>query len=102
MLRDRRLVNDLNVKTRDRISVALACAAPATLLGAGRSPRWLAAAAGAAAGVVGLNAGFFRFLAARRGIVFAARAVPLHWMYLVVCGAGFGIGLARHCSHRRS
>ena len=102
MLRDGRMVNDLNVKTRDRVSVALAYAAPVALLGALRSPRWLAVAAGAAAGVIGLNAGFFRFLADQRGVVFAARALPLYWLYLLVCGAGFGIGLARHWSRRQS
>jgi glycosyltransferase involved in cell wall biosynthesis len=102
MLADGRIVNDLNVKTRDRASVALAFVAPAALLASWRSPRWLAASAAAAAAIVGLNAGFFRFLADRRGVVFAAGAVPLYWMYLLVCGAGFGIGLARHWSRPRS
>ena len=102
MLADGRMMNDLNVKTRDRVSVALAFAAPLALLGAWRSRRWLAAAAGAAGVLVALNAGFFRFLADRRGVVFAARAVPLYWLYLLVCGAGFGIGLVRHWTRRRS
>lgn len=98
MLRDGRMLNDLNVRTRDRASVALAFVVPLALAGAWRSPRWLAAAALAVTGVMGLNAGFVRFLAERRGVLFAARAVPLYWMYLLVCGAGFGIGLVRHWS----
>lgn len=102
ILRDGRMLNDLNVKTRDRVSVAFAFAVPIALAGAWRSPRWLAAAAAGASVVVGLNAGFFRFLAGQRGLLFAARAVPLHWMYLLVCGAGFGIGVAKHWVRRRS
>jgi GT2 family glycosyltransferase len=96
LLREGRMVNDLNVRTRDRVSVALAFAAPLALAGVSRSPRWLVAAAAAAAGMVGLNARFLRFLAEQRGVLFAARALPLYWMYLLICGAGFGIGLLRH------
>jgi glycosyltransferase involved in cell wall biosynthesis len=102
MLRDGRIVNDLNVKTRDRASVLLGFTIPLALLASWRSPRYLAAAAAAAAGVVGLNAGFFRFLAGQRGVLFAARSVPLYWLYLMVCGTGFGIGLARHWTRGRS
>lgn len=101
ILRDGRMVNDLNVKPRDRASVALAFAAPLALLASCRSRRWLSVSLAAAAGVVALNGGFFRFLAGRRGVVFAAQAVPLYWLYLLVCGAGFGIGLARRWQQPR-
>lgn len=93
ILRNGRAANDLNVKTRDRVSVALMLASLASPLGGARAA--LGGIAGAL-GVVALNAGFFRFLARERGIRFAVRAVPLYWLYLTLCGAGAALGLARH------
>ena len=102
ILRDGRMVDDLNLKVRDRLSVVLAFVAPVALAAAGRSSRWLVAAAGATTALICLNAGFFRFLAEHRGVAFAARAIPVYWMYLLVCGVGFSIGLLRHLSRRLS
>lgn len=101
MLRDGRLVNDLNVRTRDRVSVALAFVALGAFAGTWRSPWWLAAGVAALVFVVAFNAAFFGFLVRQRGTFFAMRAVPLYWTYLLVCGLGFGIGLFRHLSGRR-
>jgi glycosyltransferase involved in cell wall biosynthesis len=101
MFRDRRLLNDLNVKTRDRLSVVLAFVALLALAAGWHSPLWLGACLGALAVVVVLNGAFFRFLARQRGVAFAIGAVPLYWMYLLVCGLGFGLGLIRHLTARR-
>ena len=96
MLREGQMVNDLNVKTRDRISVVMAfiplVTFPAALL-------WPALfAVGAAAIIVAgiLNAGFFRFLQRKRGLFFALGALWMYWIYLLICGLGFAIGLLRH------
>lgn len=114
------LVNDLNVKTKDRMGVALAFAALGALLAAPfafalfRLGRWTRGAAGAlgrallgvaaAAGVGALasGAGFFRFLRRRRGPLFALAAAPLYGVYLLVCGTGFAVGSARHLLRRRA
>jgi hypothetical protein len=101
MLADGRLVNDLNVKTRDRASVAAAGLALAALAGAWRWPALLAAAAAALGAVVVVNRGLFAFFRRRRGWVFALCAIPLHWAFLTVCGVGFAIGLGRHLAGRR-
>lgn len=96
------LVNDLNVKTKDRISVVLAFLLPAALLSAiwWLPALWIGLAAGV--GILGLNAGLFGFFLRRRGVLFALGAVPLYWVYLVICGVGFGVGWARHLLlHRR-
>ena len=66
-----------------------------------RSPLWLGACAAALALVVVLNGAFFRFLQRQRGVPFAIGAVSLYWMYLLVCGLGFGLGLARYLAGRR-
>jgi GT2 family glycosyltransferase len=100
MLGEGRLINDLNVRPRDRASVVLAFVAPLGLAGLWWSTAWLAAPLAAMAGIVALNARFFGFLAQRRGFLFALRAVPLYWLYLLVCGAGFGIALGRHLTAR--
>ncbi|MDY7094241.1 MAG: glycosyltransferase family A protein [Acidobacteriota bacterium] len=100
------MVNDLNVKTRDRLSVALAFLplglAPAALAawlllpGTGLAPALLAAAVLALILMVALNAPVFRFYRRVRGWLFAAGVVPLYWIYLLICGLGFGLGLLRH------
>jgi glycosyltransferase involved in cell wall biosynthesis len=96
MLRDRQIVNDLNVKTRDRISVAMAFAVLVTLPAVWIWPPWLAVGALATVLIVALNADLFRFYRRERGILFAAGVLPLYWMYLLTCGLGFGLGLLRH------
>jgi hypothetical protein len=74
----------------------LAFGAPVALLLTAWSRGFAAVAVAAVAGILLLNLGFFRFLARQRGLTFAARALPLHWLYLIVCGLGFGVGVARH------
>ena len=101
MFRERRLIDDLNVKNRDRLSVVLAFVALFALAAAWRSPLWLGACAAALALVVVLNGGFFGFLRRQRGVRFAIGAVSLYWMYLLVCGLGFGLGLVRYLAGRR-
>jgi glycosyltransferase involved in cell wall biosynthesis len=101
MLRDGGLINDLNVKTRDRWSVWSTGAMLLALVGAVRWPALLAAAAAALALVVLLNAGLFGFFRRRRGWLFAAACVPLFLTYLTVCGLGFGLGSMRHLAGAR-
>jgi GT2 family glycosyltransferase len=96
MLRQGRLVNDLNVTTKDRASVALALAPLAALPLAPAVPALLVVALGCVAGAMALNAPLFRFFRERRGLAFAGAAVPLYWLYLATCGMGFALGAARH------
>jgi GT2 family glycosyltransferase len=101
MLGDGGLVNDLNVKVRDRLSVLAAGLVVLALAGAFV---WMPLAGAAVAGlalVVTLNRRLFGFLLRRRGAGFAARSVPLYWTYLIICGLGFAIGTARHLVGRR-
>ncbi len=97
MLREGQMVNDLNVKTRDRISVVDGVRATGHASGgldSGR--RWLAVGALATLLIVALNAELFRFYRRERGVLFALGVIPLYWMYLLICGLGFGLGLLRH------
>ncbi|MDA8019286.1 MAG: glycosyltransferase family 2 protein [Thermoanaerobaculia bacterium] len=94
------LVNDLNVKTRDRISVVLAFLLTAALPFAifSRPARCLTALL--AASIAAVNAGLFRFFRRVRGYAFAAGTLPLYWIYLLICGLGFGIGTLRSVCKR--
>jgi glycosyltransferase involved in cell wall biosynthesis len=96
MLGDGALVNDLNVKTGDRVSVALALVIPLALAGSWRWPLLLAVGGLALAAIVAINWRFFGFLRRRRGVRFALGALPLYEVYLLICGCGFTIGVARH------
>ena len=100
MLRQGQMVNDLNVGTRNRLSVVVAFLplVGLALIASPAIPAWslLPSIAAAAAILVALNASFFRFLLRRRGAMFALGAVPAHWLYLWTCGIGFGLGLLAH------
>ncbi len=91
ILRRRWMPADLNLRWRYRLSVLawLAAAAAPVLPGPAAGPL---AAACAALGIV-LNAGFYRFLAARRGWWFALRAVPVHALFFLYSGLAFAAGL---------
>lgn len=98
LLRHRRFDRDLNLRLSDRFSVV---AAWATALGLGAAAAGLPAA-GLGLAVLGLgglgalNAGFFTFLARRRGAAFALRAVPWHVLFYAYNGVAFLLGLGRH------
>ena len=102
LLRRGGLPDDLNTGRRGQASVALAgvAALSAVLAPAVSSARWTGAASLAGltslAGIGALNAPFYRFLAARRGAAFAARAFPWHVAYFLCAGAGYGAARAAH------
>lgn len=96
MLREKQVVNDLNVRTRDRLSVVTALVALVALLAAWSWRPALGFAALAAILMVALNAPLFRFFHRQRGALFAIGAVPLYWTFLLVCGLGFALGVLRH------
>ena len=102
MLSERRAVNDLNVRTLDRLSVVVAFLALAAFAGTWRSLAFTGAGVLCLALIVALNASFFGLLARRKGAFFALRAVPLYWLYLLVCGVGFVFGVSRHLLGARS
>jgi GT2 family glycosyltransferase len=96
MLREGQMVNDLNVKTRDRISVFLAFITPIILLAALMWPPLLGIGAVASILLGILNVDLFRFFLRRRGVLFMLGGIPLYWAYLVICGLGFALGLLHY------
>jgi glycosyltransferase involved in cell wall biosynthesis len=77
---------DLNVKAGQKACVALTgFALVAGVFGVFYTWAWAVALASGAS-VILLNARFFAFLARRRGVAFAAGAVPLQLLYYCSCG----------------
>ena len=94
------LINDLNVKTTDRLSVAAAFLLPICVVASFFQPWVLTIASVPLLTIVLLNRGFFSLLARRRSFGFAIAAIPAYWVYLVICGLGFVIGVTSHLFQR--
>ncbi len=101
MLRSRTMPTDLNVTVAHRLSVALVLilvllggvALVGALLGSAPGPLTVLALALLAGALLALNHDLYRFFARKRGVLFAAGTVPLHWLYYGYCGLATGIGL---------
>jgi glycosyltransferase involved in cell wall biosynthesis len=107
MLRDRTMPPDLNVTLAHRLSVALVFGVGLWLAAA--LARWLTPSPGQwplvlllslvmapVGALLYLNFDLYRFFARKRGPLFAARAVPLHWLYYGYCGVAAGLGVMLH------
>jgi len=86
MLRERNIPNDLNVQSSQRISVVLVYAA--LML----APFYWPGSAVSLIFTMALNHRFYRFLARKRGVLFAIRCVPMHLAYFLYSGASFVVG----------
>lgn len=97
ILRTGDVPNDLNLKTSQRGSAALALGiAAAGFAGAIFSAVWWGVTAVLLALLVLVNRDFYRFFARERGTWFAVRVVPMHVLYFLYGGLGFACGAVRH------
>lgn len=96
ILRDRRFVNDLNLKASSRVSVALTYGLLAALIGVGWW-RWGVVLIGLfALGLLALNGPVYRFFWRKRGLRFMLQVIPWHWLYFLYSGLAFVIGFLMH------
>jgi len=90
--RHRGFTNDLNIGLSGRVSVALT----GGLLGACALSPWqpmlLVAAVVMGLALFMLNIRLYRFFMDKRGVKFAAQAVPWHWLYFLYSGVAFVVG----------
>lgn len=104
MLQQGGMPRDLNLQWRHRASGVLVWLAVALGVAAAILPgprRWLAVASLAALALLGLlNAAFYRFLTARRGIRFALAAYPLHALYYAYASGTFAWCCVEHVVRR--
>lgn len=96
ILRDRRFVNDLNLRRSGRACVVLACLAVCFLIAALRIPALLWAAVACLLALLALNARLLAFFGRKRGLLFALATVPWICLFQLYSGLGFALGLGRH------
>jgi glycosyltransferase involved in cell wall biosynthesis len=101
ILRDRRIINDLNLRHSSRASVMLVYVLLVALAAARWWPGFLAVAGAAILLLLALNAPVYRFFLRRRNLWFALRVIPWHWLYYFYSGLAFAIGLTRYSFNRR-
>ena len=93
ILRDNVFAKDLNLQTHNRVSVvAVYCLLLALLVGLWQPLGWVIAV-GLAALLLWLNLDLYHFFYQKRGLFFACRVVPMHWLYYFYNAISFGCGL---------
>lgn len=96
ILRHRRFINDLNLKTSSRASVMLAYGIVVALASAWWRPGFLVIAIALMLLFLSLNVSVYRFFHRQRGFWFALRTVPWHWLYFFYSGLAFAIAATGH------
>ena len=101
-LRSGHLPNDMNVRLSERICVILVYLLGFSLLAAifGGGLALFGSAAFLFAAYLFASRGMLAFLSRARGWRFTLRAIPLHMLYHLCCGAGLLVGVAQWLSRR--
>jgi GT2 family glycosyltransferase len=104
ILRDRLLINDLNLRLSNRISVALVFASILLLAGGFLNPVFTGIALICFALMLLMNFPLYRFFYTRRRLLFTMGAIPWHVIYFLCCGLGLVAGLihALFSAYRKS
>ncbi len=96
LLKEKRFVNDLNLNTSSRVSVASVYMLVISLIAALWDPWFLAISAFFMMLLLILNRDIYRFFTTKRGIGFMLKTIPWHWAYFFYSGLAFSIGYTRH------
>jgi GT2 family glycosyltransferase len=101
ILRERRMPDDLNLRTRHRVSAAVSAGLALLLVPAAVHSGWRLVEGALLVTFVLLNRDFLLFLWKRRGPALALAAVPLHLLHNLAGIAGFALAVAGHVARRR-
>ncbi|MBD2214024.1 glycosyltransferase [Nostoc linckia FACHB-104] len=96
ILRDRQMINDLNLKLKSRISIVLIYT---ILVSLGASFWWtssLILTSVLSFILLILNAPVYQFFHTKRGLLFALQTVIWHWLYYFYSGLAFAVGVIHH------
>jgi hypothetical protein len=96
ILRDRRFINDLNLKMSSRFSVGVAWTALAAVAAGCFRQVFFWPAGLFLLLLILLNLPVYRFFLRKRGFLFLLRVLPWHWLYFLYSGLGFTIGFMKH------
>lgn len=94
------LVDDLNLMRTHRWSAVIACLMVTGLVAASVWPLFLLSAIGLAVLLLFINRDLYLFYLSRRGVWFALRSIPLHWLYYLYSIFAFAAGAVRHAGSR--
>lgn len=100
ILRERWFINDLNLRTSSRISVMLIYGLVIAFIGGGGWPWSLGIGCIFALSLLVLNAPLYRFFKRKRGMTFALKTIPWHWLYYFYSGLAFVIGSIKYMLYR--
>jgi len=95
ILRNRCLINDLNLKFSSRLSAVLLYVSILALIAAFRQLELFWVAAVLFAAFLAVNHPLYRFFYTKRGFWFMIKAVPWQCVYYLCCGLAFAVGFAR-------
>jgi GT2 family glycosyltransferase len=95
ILRNRTMVNDLNLRISSRLSVVLVFIIMGLLIAGLWRMESAALALVFLAAALAINFPVYRFFYLKRGLWFMIRAIPWHCIYYLCCGLGFAFGLFR-------
>jgi glycosyltransferase involved in cell wall biosynthesis len=95
ILKNRRFINDLNLRFSNRLSVAVIYILLASFVLGGWWAFFFPVAGGLALSLLIINRSLYRFFFAKRGLWFMIRTIPWHWFYYFYSGLAFGVGLGR-------
>jgi GT2 family glycosyltransferase len=101
ILRDRRFINDLNLRRSSRFSVLIICGLPGALSASWWWAGWLAVSGALIVALLMLNLPVYRFFLRKRGLQFTLQSIPWHWLYYFYSGLAFALGVARSLAQRR-
>lgn len=98
--RDQNMENDLNVSVSGRVSVLLTFGMLGALFLSLWQPLLLIVVVAMGFVLLFINMRFYRFLAKKRGVLFAIGAIPWHWFYFLYSGVAFATGTAASLANR--
>ncbi|HHP7231508.1 MAG TPA: glycosyltransferase family 2 protein [Xenococcaceae cyanobacterium] len=94
------IVNDLNLQVSSRISVLATYSLMLCLLGSVFNLVAIIPSLMLAGLLLYLNWDVYRFFAEKRGLIFAIKVIPLHWLYYIYGGLSFILGTLAHWKTR--
>ena len=95
ILRDRSLINDLNLRFSNRLSVTLIYILLVAFMLGWWWPPFFIVFSVSALSLFMINSPFYKFFLNRRGFLFMIGTIPWHWFYYFYSGLAFAIGLGR-------
>ena len=90
------MVNDLNLQTSSRVSVVATYGLVCCLLASVFNPAAIILGAILAVLLLYLNWDVYRLFYHKRGLLFALKVIPLHWLYYFYGGLSFALGTLSH------